>query len=264
MKRTLFNAAGLAALFALIAVSYAAPVRCAAGAQGDSAPADSTAPGATAPAWADSVSPRAASADSTSLDARTFRLLNRSIANPVFDAVMPVVTDFSKWRIVLILVWCALVMFGRAKGRWTALMLIPIIAASDQLSSHLIKPIFERVRPCDALGGVHLWYGPEGWITTAREVARSYKASYSFPSSHAANITASMLFLGLVYRRWIVPLLAVAALVSLSRIYIGVHWPSDVAAGMALGAFIAWLAYAIFRRAYRSATQSEPDTRPSE
>jgi undecaprenyl-diphosphatase len=248
MKRTLLLAAGLAALLMLVAASGPAPALCA------SAPVDSTRLGATA----------TARADSTSLDARAFRLLNRSIANPVFDAVMPVVTDFSKWRIVLLLVWCALVMFGKAKGRWAALMLVPIIAASDQLSSHVVKPILERVRPCDALGGVHLWYGPEGWITTAREIARSYKASYSFPSSHAANITASMLFLGLVYRRWLVPLLMIAALVSFSRIYIGVHWPSDVAAGIAIGALIAWLAYEIFKRVQRPATRSEPDTPPSE
>ncbi len=202
--------------------------------------------------------------DSASVDVRAFRLLNRSIENPVFDTVMPIASDFGKFRIAVILVWCALVLFGKARGRWAALMLIPIIAASDQLSSHIIKPIFERVRPCDAIGNVHLWLGKEGWITTAAVVTRSYKASYSFPSSHAANITASMLFLGLVYRRWIVPLLAVAAIVSLSRIYVGVHWPSDVVAGAALGALIAWLAYAIFVRVYGTVTRPEPDTPPSE
>lgn len=198
------------------------------------------------------------------LDERVFRFLNGSIANPVFDAVMPVVTDLDRWRIVFVLVWCALVFFGRSRGRWAAFMLIPIVAASDQISSHLMKPIFERVRPCDALGGVHLWHGAEGWITTAREATRSYKATYSFPSGHATNITASMLFLGLVYRRWIVPLLAVAALVSLSRIYIGVHWPADVAAGVALGALLAWGGYELFKRAYEHSTRSERDTRPSE
>jgi undecaprenyl-diphosphatase len=247
MKRTLLPVVGIAVLGAFLAAAGTAFAR------GAPIPTDSTA-----------LETVATPADSTSLDARVFRLLNRSIANPVLDAVMPVITDLDRWRIVILLIWCALVALGKAKGRWAALMLIPIIAASDQLSSHVIKPIFERVRPCDALGGVHLWYGREGWITTAREVTRSYKASHSFPSSHAANITASMLFLGLVYRRWIVPLLVVAALVSLSRIYIGVHWPSDVAVGVALGALIAWLAYEIFRRAYKLATRSEPDTRPSE
>jgi undecaprenyl-diphosphatase len=235
MKRTLILATGFAALLAVVACACPSVL------------------------WAAGAPP-----DSLSFEVRAFRLLNRSIENGAFDAAMPVASDFGKFRIAVILVWCALVLFGKTRGRWAALMLIPIIAASDQLSSHLIKPLFERVRPCDAIGSVHLWMGKEGWITTPAVVARSYKPSYSFPSSHAANITASMLFLGLVYRRWIVPLLAIAAVVSLSRIYVGVHWPSDVAAGAALGALIASLAYAIFARVYRVVTRPEPDTPPSE
>ena len=211
-----------------------------------------------------------AQSDSTSLDVRAFRLLNGGAVNPVFDAVMPFVTDFDRWRIAVILIWAALVLFGRTKGRTAALMLIPIIASSDQLSSHVMKPLFERVRPCDVLGNVHLWFGSQGWITTPASVVQSYKPSFSFPSSHAANITSSMLFLALVYRRALAPLLAVALLVSYSRIYVGVHWPSDVLGGMALGAVIAALAYAIFARLYREmsrktkATPREPDTPPSE
>ncbi len=137
-------------------------------------------------------------------------------------------------------------------------MLIPVVAASDQLSSSVMKPIFERLRPCELLGNVHLWLDTNGWITTPAEVARSYKNSFSFPSSHATNITASMLFLGLVYRRWLAPLLAVALLVSYSRIYTGVHWPSDVLAGMLVGAAIAALAYAVFRR-FRPADRREAE-----
>ena len=208
--------------------------------------------------------------DSRSLDVRAFRFLNGRIANPVFDAIMPVATDLDRWRVAILLVWAGLVLFGRAKGRWTALMLIPIIAASDQLSSSVIKHLVERMRPCEVLGGVHLWYGPEGWITTPAEVVRSYKSSFAFPSSHAANITASLLFLGLAYRRLLAPLLAIAALVGFSRIYIGVHWPSDVLAGTAIGAVIACVAYIVFRRIYpreregTAATPRAPDRPLSE
>lgn len=208
--------------------------------------------------------------DESSIEVQTFRFFNRSLANPVLDAVMPIVTDFRRSRGVLLVVWSLLVFFGGTRGRWTALMLIPLVAASDQISSHLLKPLFQRMRPCEVLGNVHLWYGPEGWLTTPARVARSYKSSFSFPSSHAANITAAMLFLGLAYRRWLAPLLVVAVAVSYSRIYIGVHWPSDVLVGMALGGLLAWPAYIIYRKlsdrnAARSApdahaTRSEPDT----
>jgi undecaprenyl-diphosphatase len=240
--------------FFVVAVSLAVfPVPIAGGAGIDSVAADTT----------ESTIRPAAPAES-SPDVRLFRLLNGSAANRIFDVVMPVITDLDRWRIVLIVIWSLLVLAGGKRGRWAAFMLIPLVAASDQISSHLFKPLIERMRPCEVLGAVHLWYGPEGWITTPAEVARSYKSSFSFPSGHAANITASMLFLGLVYRRWLVPLAVVALAVSYSRVYIGVHWPSDVAAGIALGALLAWPAYVLFGKiGGKDLTRREPDTPPS-
>jgi undecaprenyl-diphosphatase len=198
-----------------------------------------------------------------SLDIRVFRYLNGGpIKNPFFDMLMPVITDLTRWRVVLLLVWAGLVIIGGSKGRWAALMLIPIIVASDQLSSQVLKPIFGRMRPCEALGGINLWHGPEGWIVTPAEVVGGYKTSFSFPSSHAANITSSMLFLAFAYRRWMALPLTVMVLVSFSRIYVGVHWPLDVAMGMVLGALIAILVYIVFRRIYKEEKRAKGDAAP--
>ena len=186
--------------------------------------------------------------DEGSLDVRLFRFLNSSIKNGILDFLMPLVTDFRRSRVIVILVWAALIFFGGPRGRWAGLMLILLVAASDQTSSHLIKPLVERLRPCELLGGIHFWYGPEGWIVTPPDVVGGFKTSFSFPSSHAANITSSMLFLALAYRRWAAVPIVIMILVSFSRIYVGVHWPSDVMAGMALGAILAISAYLIFRR----------------
>lgn len=193
-----------------------------------------------------------------SLDLRAFRFLNSRIRNPLFDAIMPIITDFKKWRVVVLLVWSALVLFGGARGRWAALMLIPLVVASDQISSHILKPLVARVRPCEVLGQIHLWYGKDGWITTPAQVVQSYKSSFSFPSSHAANITASMLFIGLVYRRTLIFTLIFAGLVSLSRIYIGVHWPLDVLSGISLGAILGWFAYFLYQKIIRSVQGTKP------
>ncbi len=190
--------------------------------------------------------------DENSLEVRAFRLLNGKAATPVLDVIMPLVTDFRRSRILLLLVWAFLVFFGGTRGRWVALMLIPLVAATDQLSASVLKPIVGRSRPCDVLGSIHLWYGPKGWITTPAEVIRSYKSSFSFPSSHATNITGAMLFLGLAFRKTFWTMLFVALLVSYSRVYIGVHWTSDVLAGMALGALLGWLAWIAFKKIYRT------------
>ena len=207
-----------------------------------------------------SLTPRLSDADSLSTstwhkiegesspDAGVFRFINTRLANPLFDAVMPVITDFDKSRIILLLLWSALVLFGKSKGKWVALSLIPLLVASDQISSGLLKPLFHRLRPCEVLGNVHFWNRDSGWITTPVEITRVYKSSFSFPSGHAANITASMLFIGLVYRKLLVYLVVIAAIVSFSRIYVGVHWPLDVSAGIALGILLAVFTYFIFKR----------------
>jgi len=191
---------------------------------------------------------RGAGAEATGAEISLFRFLNGAVANPLFDLVMPAATHLDRWRIALLLVWAALVLFGGAKGRWAALGIILLVAAADQLSSSVLKPLVGRTRPCDVIGGVRMWRGEAGWITTPLEATRSWKSSLAFPSSHAANITATMFFLAALYRRarwWLVGL---ALVVSYSRIYVGVHWPSDVLFGMALGAALAWGAVVLLGR----------------
>lgn len=194
-----------------------------------------------------------------SLDAAVFRALNTGTANPIFDRLMPFLTDFKRWQVFALAVWLALAILGGPRGRWAALLLVPLVAASDQLTSSIIKPLVMRVRPCEVLGSVHFWVSGDGWIVTPAEAVGGFKTSFGFPSGHASNFAAAMLFFGLAYRRWKpwVPyvLLAFAGLVGLSRIYVGVHWPSDVLGGGAIGLVLGWLAYVALSRllAWRAA-----------
>ncbi|MCA9727104.1 MAG: phosphatase PAP2 family protein, partial [Candidatus Eisenbacteria bacterium] len=102
------------------------------------------------------------------------------------------------------------------------------IALADQISASVLKPLFDRVRPCFA--------HPE----IVRLVLQKQAHSASFPSSHAANsFAAAMVFRGMDRRLgWV--MLGLAVLISLSRPYVGVHYPSDIAVGAALGAGIGW------------------------
>ncbi|MGD9694242.1 MAG: phosphatase PAP2 family protein [Thermoleophilia bacterium] len=63
----------------------------------------------------------------------------------------------------------------------------------------------------------------------------------SFPSGHAATAFAAAVVVGAAHPRLRAPLLALAGMVALSRIYLGVHYPLDVAAGGALGVATAWI-----------------------
>lgn len=159
--------------------------------------------------------------DLYAIDKTLFLFLNSGLANRVFDVVMPFVTDADNWKIPLGLAWLGLAVFGGRRGRIAALLAVLVLTLSDQVSSSLLKPLIGRVRPCFAVEGARLL------IKQSR--------SFSFPSSHAANNAALALFFSIKYPRlkWI--FIAVTLLVGYSRIYVGVHYPSDVAGGALVG-----------------------------
>jgi undecaprenyl-diphosphatase len=164
------------------------------------------------------------------LDHTLFWFINRSLANPVTDAVMPVITNDNLLRIVLAVGLLALIIFGRTRYLWVVLLSLALVAVTDQAVSTLLKPLIARPRPCRMME-VHLLVG--------------CGPGYSFPSSHAANLFGQAAFFGLLFRKYLPYLAAFAFLVGVSRIFVGVHYPLDVAAGMLIGCSIgfifAWL-----------------------
>ena len=88
-------------------------------------------------------------------------------------------------------------------------------------------------------------------------------ASASFPSGHSATAFATAVAVGLVYPRLRVPLLALAALVAVSRVYLGMHYSTDVVAGTALGVAVGLAAGWLALRAVRSPRAPEPSRAPA-
>jgi undecaprenyl-diphosphatase len=156
------------------------------------------------------------------LDQAVFFWINQGQRNFFFDQIMPYVTEFNHWKYWILLTGILLFVFGGKKLRFTLLLTALLVGILDYSNSFFFKPLFARVRPCNALSQVHLfWPCPR---------------SFSFPSSHAANLFGALLFLSYNYRAWTPWLLSVALLVGYSRIYVGEHYPLDVLGGVLLGA----------------------------
>jgi undecaprenyl-diphosphatase len=155
------------------------------------------------------------------VDTNLFFLLNHKVQNVVFDFLMPILTNLDYWRIPFILLAVFLLVFGKKNGRIAVLLLVLGITLSDQVCNSVFKPLVGRIRPCNVLENVHLLI--------------NCTKSFSFPSSHATNIFTGMILFSYVYPRLKIALLSIAALVAYSRIYVGVHYPFDVVAGIALG-----------------------------
>ena len=167
-------------------------------------------------------------------DTWLFHLINVRTANPVFDVVMPFITAKVTLICVVAALWLVLFLRGGRKGRIVALSTLVVIALSDQSSANLVKSLFSRTRPPYALDSVRLL------VDTTR--------SFSFPSAHAANAFGVATFVSTFYRRTRVWFYVTAALIAYSRVYVGVHYPTDVLAGAALGLGVGFGAAYLLRR----------------
>jgi undecaprenyl-diphosphatase len=161
-----------------------------------------------------------------SVDVAVFRWINEGWSCSFLDSFFSYITDFHHFFILLLII-VPLVYWlwrGGAKGRWLVLSLALAVLISDQTASHVLKGIVERLRPCNVLDGVLTPAGKSG--------------AYSFPSSHAANMGSSMFLLSMAFPPYTWLFTLIALLVGLSRIYLGLHYPSDVAGGYAWGLLV--------------------------
>lgn len=159
------------------------------------------------------------------IDTTLFIFFNMQLANPVFDIVMPFVTYRQTWYPVWVVLTIGLLWKGGKKGRFVVLIAILSVALADQVVNQLLKPWFQRVRPCNVVEGVHLLLNK--------------KTSHSMPSSHAANFFAVGTVFAYFYRKYQVIFWFFASLVAYSRVAVGVHYPFDILVGSFSGVLFA-------------------------
>ncbi len=176
-------------------------------------------------------------------DQSIFDFINQGLANPFFDAILPVYREKTTWiplyLIMVFLLWRA---YGVKRTLWLLALIALTLTIADQLAASLLKPWIGRLRPC-----------AEPSVADHARILVSCGGKYSFPSNHATNHFALAMVLSLTWLKskssgWRLAIFLWAATISVAQVYVGKHYPGDILAGAVLGSGIAYLTVLAYRQ----------------
>lgn len=172
----------------------------------------------------------------TKADLAVLNFIQDHICVGFLDSFMMAVTSLGNGGILWIALAAVLLIFK--KSRKYGLMMALALILGALICNVTLKPLVARIRPYELAESVKLLI--------------SAPADYSFPSGHttASFAAASSLFISGAKGRYAVLLLAV--LIAFSRLYLYVHYPTDVLAGMMIGIFCGWLSCSVVGRVWEN------------
>lgn len=149
------------------------------------------------------------------------------------DLVMPIITLFGDGGIFWIV--CTLILLIIPKTRRVGIVAAVSLALEALCCNVILKPWVARIRPYD--------------VRTEIELLVAAPKDFSFPSGHtgASFAVVSGLFFGKAKNRLWMPAFVLTIFIAFSRLYLYVHYPTDVLAGMLIGIATGWIASLIVR-----------------
>lgn len=168
-------------------------------------------------------------------DTSLFLAINNGWQNPFLDAVCPWLREAKHWiPFYMLLLYLSWKHYGR-QTLWVILGVGVLVLISDQFSANLVKNTFERLRPCN-----------DPILKTKVHLLVHCGQGYSFMSAHATNHFAIAAYFMVLFKDWIpkfwIVALVWASAISLSQVYVGVHYPLDIIAGAICGSLFGYFA----------------------
>ena len=146
----------------------------------------------------------------------------QGLHTPFLDRFMTAVTSLGDKGWFFIVLGIILFCFKRTRKMGAAVLLS--LAAGGLIGNVVLKNLVMRDRPC--------------WIDESVRLLIQNPKDFSFPSGHTLASFETAVSIFLYNRKWGVPVIVLASVIALSRLYLFVHFPTDVLSVMALGIFI--------------------------
>lgn len=172
--------------------------------------------------------------------------IQRYMKSDVGDVVMPFITSLADRGLIWIAL--AIILILIPKTRKAGMMVAMALVLDSVLCNMVAKPLFARVRPYD--------------IRTDIEIIVRKPRDFSFPSGHTAASFAAVaaLYFAHLDWKWIWRATAVlAAAIAFSRLYLYVHYPTDVLGGALLGILCGWLGSVLVNQLFDKGIPRTPE-----
>jgi len=160
------------------------------------------------------------------IDTEILLFIHEQLANVFFDFLMPLITLLAEHGIVPILLCTVLLCFKRTRKTGAVMSLAVILGFL--IGNLTLKPLIARVRPYDAISGIQLLIAKQ--------------PDFSFPSGHTLVSFECAMTLVFCRNRFRYLAVILAVLIAFSRLYLFVHYPTDVLGGAILGTIFAFAA----------------------
>lgn len=160
--------------------------------------------------------------------------IKKYVQNKYLDILMPIITSMGNLGVIWIMI--AIIILLDSKHRLAGYMVIFTLIISTIIGEGIIKNIVRRVRPCNKYNNVRLLI--------------SRPISYSFPSGHTLSSFAVAEVLSMNYAQYRFIFMGIAVLIALSRLYLHVHYPTDVLASIILGTLCSKVILIILQSGY--------------
>jgi len=176
------------------------------------------------------------------LDHQIFLWIQANCHTARLDQVMIWIRIKSNWYWLYVLIGILLLLKYKIDGLKMILVAVVCVGISDLIGSKIIKPSFNRLRPCEE-PAIALKFKP---------LVDCGHRGFSFTSNHASNHFALALSLSIFFykrRKWIFwSGMIWAASISLAQVYVGIHYPLDIICGALIGIGIAWTVHQLISK----------------